>query len=462
MLTLFHVTVMIKNILIVSFSVILLLGCQSQQDPKQEIFARIDDEVLTVEEFIYTYTPQIRFIKNPFDTEMLNYHGGRMIRNVLFAQYQEEFGTYDPLILADEIAEAERKAVIDEMIRLMIDDSLETLSEEEVRDAYRKSLEYREVRHLFSPDSVTIHTWYRQIQSGQESFHSLSKEAFQDTFLANHGGYLGFVTFGDMVPEFEEKVFLTEPGKVSRPFKTPFGWHILSVESIQTDMLPSEDDFQMNRDRIKNKIRRVKKEKFLSGFYTSLVEKRKVKPDRGGVQALSYLIMSSRITGKSLANNIQAYPSDALFEEVLNKSQDIWDKPVVYVDDDFLSLIDILPLLKRVPLALLYRNPSQAVLFAVRDELVYQMGLERGLDKHETVLMKKNVRRKDWLSRQFVSALTDTMSIHYPPNLNEDEKNRYAREVQNALIHQTYLDLRQNARVWTDMDKVYAHYDNIK
>jgi hypothetical protein len=54
------------------------------------------------------------------------------------------------------------------------------------------------------------------------------------------------------------------------------------------------------------------------------------------------------------------------------------------------------------------------------------------------------------------------MSIHYPPNLNEDEKNRYAREVQNALIHQTYLDLRQNARVWTDMDKVYAHYDNIK
>ncbi|HAE86493.1 TPA: hypothetical protein DCG86_00550, partial [Candidatus Marinimicrobia bacterium] len=300
-----------------------------------------------------------------------------------------------------------------------------------------------------------------EIQSGRESFYTLSKVAFQDTFLANHGGYLGFITFGDMVPEFEEMVFYTEPGKVSRPFKTPFGWHILSVESIQKDMLPSEDDFQINRDRIENKIRRVKKEKFLSGFYTSLVEKRKVRPDMGGVRALSHLIMSSRITGKSLANNIQAYPSEALFEEVLNKSQDIWDKPVVYVDDDFLSLIDILPLLERVPLALLYRNPSQAVLFAVRDELVYQMGLERGLDKHETVQMKKGVRRKDWLSRQFVASLTDTMNIHYPPNLNKDEKNRYAREVQNTLIHQTYLDLRQNARIWTDMNKIYAYYDNI-
>lgn len=181
-----------------------------------------------------------------------------------------------------------------------------------------------------------------------------------------------------------------------------------------------------------------------------------------GVQALSHLIKSSRITGKSLANNIQAYPSEALVREVLNRSQDIWDKPVIYMDDDYISLIDILPLLKRVPLALLYRNPSQAVLFAVRDELVYQMGLERGLEELETVQMKIGVRRKDWLSRQFVTSLTDTMTIHYPPGLNEDEMNRYSREVKNTLIHQTYLDLRDNARVWTDMDKIYTHYDNMK
>ncbi len=453
---------MIKRIYITCFSVIILLGCQSQKNPKEEVFARINGEVITVEEFVYTFTPQIWFMKNPFEKDVLNYHAGRMIRNVLFAQHQEELGIHDPLALRDEMAEAKREAVIDEMIRIMIDDSLENLSEEEVRDAYRKSLEYREVRHLFSPDSALIRSWYQEILSGQETFYTLSQQAFQDTFLANHGGYLGFITFGDMIPEFEEMVFQTEPGKVSKPFKTPFGWHILSVESVQTDMLPSEDDFQVNRDRIKNKIRRVKKEKFLSGFYASLVQKRKIRPDILGVQALSHLIKSSRITGKSLANNIQAYPSEALVREVLNRSQDIWDKPVIYMDDDYISLIDILPLLKRVPLALLYRNPSQAVLFAVRDELVYQMGLERGLEELETVQMKIGVRRKDWLSRQFVTSLTDTMTIHYPPGLNEDEMNRYSREVKNTLIHQTYLDLRDNARVWTDMDKIYTHYDNMK
>lgn len=452
---------MIQRVLITIATIFIFFRCLADRGLNENVFARVNDDALTVEEFVYTYGPQVRFIKNPYDKDQLNYHGGRMIRNSLFAQYTEKSNMYDPLVLRDQIKEITRQAVIDEMIRVMIEDSLEMLAEEEVRDAYLKSLEYREVRHLFSPDPEKIRTWHEAILAGRETFHSISQKAFQDTFLRNHGGYLGLITYGDMVPEFEEVVFRTEPGKISEPFKTPFGWHILSVESVQTDMLPTEDDFQVNQDRIRGKIRRVKQEKFVSGFYQSLVRDRKIRPDSEGVQALTQLIITSRHTGKLLSENIMASPSEAFFEDILDRSRNIWDQPVVYVDDDYISLLDILPLLEKIPLALLYRNPSQAVLFAVRDELVYQIGLNRGLDETKPVQMKIGVRKKDWLSKRFVASLTDTLKISYPPNLNEAEKSQYAMDVKNALIHKTYLNLRENADIQTDMNKIYEYYQNL-
>jgi peptidyl-prolyl cis-trans isomerase SurA len=32
-----------------------------------------------------------------------------------------------------------------------------------------------------------------------------------------------------MVPEFEEVMLATEPGQISAPFRSEFGWHILQV-----------------------------------------------------------------------------------------------------------------------------------------------------------------------------------------------------------------------------------------
>ncbi|MDD3806986.1 MAG: peptidylprolyl isomerase [Candidatus Marinimicrobia bacterium] len=450
-----------QNILVTFISCLWIMGCQQKSEPATNTFARVNDEFLSLDEFVYTYSQKIRFMNNPFDKDMMNYHGGVMIRNTLFAQYMENRADYNIEELEAELEDIKRKAVIDEMIEQILKDSLDMLPEEELRDAYLKSLEYREVRHLFSPDSVKIWIWYQKLLDGTESFYSLSQKAFQDTFLRNHGGYLGFITYGDMVPEFESVVFQIAPGYLSEPFQTPFGWHVLKVESIQKETLPTEDDFQSNKESIRGKILRVKKEKYLSGFYTSLVKEHKIRPDSQGIQTLYRLVVTSKHTGKIIAENVMAFPSDALIQDIERRSINVWDHPVVYVDDKFLTIGEILPYLKNIPLVLLYKNPSQAVLFAVRDELVYQMGLEQGLDSHKTVQMKMNVHRKDWLSNRFINTLTDTITFSYPPYLNEDEQTANTRDMKNTLIHKTYLNLRENADVWTDMEKVYTYYENL-
>jgi peptidyl-prolyl cis-trans isomerase SurA len=68
-------------------------------------------------------------------------------------------------------------------------------------------------------------------------FTKLAKEYSDDPGSAVNGGDLGWVNPGDMVPAFDSKMNDSEPGKLSKPFKSQFGWHILEVEGRkETDM----------------------------------------------------------------------------------------------------------------------------------------------------------------------------------------------------------------------------------
>ena len=50
-----------------------------------------------------------------------------------------------------------------------------------------------------------------------------------------------------MVPEFEKMMSSTEPGNMSVPFTTQYGWHILRVEERRNQDMSEE--FRKNRAR---------------------------------------------------------------------------------------------------------------------------------------------------------------------------------------------------------------------
>lgn len=72
-----------------------------------------------------------------------------------------------------------------------------------------------------------------QIMAGQD-FEELATRHSQDPGSAPQGGDLGwFRRNGQLVREFEDVAFSLGSGGVSRPFRTPFGFHIVKVERIR-------------------------------------------------------------------------------------------------------------------------------------------------------------------------------------------------------------------------------------
>lgn len=63
-----------------------------------------------------------------------------------------------------------------------------------------------------------------------EDFAALAKEYSDDTGSAEEGGDLGWFGRGMMVREFEEAAFALQPGQVSEPVKTVFGYHLIKLE----------------------------------------------------------------------------------------------------------------------------------------------------------------------------------------------------------------------------------------
>jgi peptidyl-prolyl cis-trans isomerase C len=71
---------------------------------------------------------------------------------------------------------------------------------------------------------------------------------------------------GQMVPEFDKAAFSMDPGKLSDPVRTAFGWHVLRVDRIGKD-IPEAEREQALQTYIRGR---------LQGYVQELVQKAKV------------------------------------------------------------------------------------------------------------------------------------------------------------------------------------------
>ncbi|WP_425914077.1 peptidylprolyl isomerase [Pseudomonas sp. GWSMS-1] len=93
------------------------------------------------------------------------------------------------------------------------------------------------VRHiLIKPSEIRseaetkrlVERLHQRILAG-EDFAELAKNFSEDPGSALNGGTLSWIDPSVLVPEFREVMNNTPAGELSKPFKSPYGWHVLEV-----------------------------------------------------------------------------------------------------------------------------------------------------------------------------------------------------------------------------------------
>lgn len=86
-----------------------------------------------------------------------------------------------------------------------------------------------------------------------ERFADMAKAHSADLSAAK-GGELGWVSPGDTVPEFERAMNALQPGEVSQPVRSPFGWHLIHVHERRIQDVSGE----RKRNAARNALRERK------------------------------------------------------------------------------------------------------------------------------------------------------------------------------------------------------------
>ncbi|HAM53642.1 MAG TPA: hypothetical protein DCP92_24220 [Nitrospiraceae bacterium] len=114
---------------------------------------------------------------------------------------------------------------------------------------------------------------YDQLRKGGD-FAKIAREKSIDTASAKNGGDLGFFSRGQMVPEFEKVAFTLKKGEVSRPVKTPYGYHIIKVTDKQEGTVM---DFDKVKDILTQKMTAEKQKELFDSYINTL--KNSYKPE---------------------------------------------------------------------------------------------------------------------------------------------------------------------------------------
>jgi peptidyl-prolyl cis-trans isomerase C len=155
------------------------------------------------------------------------------------AEFARKMAYFRDKLLLDEYLDREvKKAVTPEAARKLYDETVKTMTPEpEVR-----------ARHILVEQEDEAKKAQARVKGG-ESFEKVAEELSKDPGSKGEGGDLGFFAKDRMVAPFAEAAFKLDPGQVSDPVKTQFGWHVIKVEEKRVKPIPPFEEMKDQVDQ---------------------------------------------------------------------------------------------------------------------------------------------------------------------------------------------------------------------
>ncbi len=167
----------------------------------------------------------------------------QLIDQMLLAQAAKAAGLARHPAIAMNLLNQRRAILADAFLRNEVTarvtpEAIEALYQELYLDSEPK----QEVRagHILVETEEQASELKAQLDAGAD-FAALAAEHGTDG-TASRGGDLGWFLHPDMVPEFADAAFAMEPGAISDPVKTAFGWHLIKLDERRDRQPPALDE----------------------------------------------------------------------------------------------------------------------------------------------------------------------------------------------------------------------------
>ncbi|MFL5021001.1 MAG: peptidylprolyl isomerase [Microvirga sp.] len=158
----------------------------------------------------------------------------------------------DKTLLDEYLDQEAKKAVTPEAARKLYDETVKSVpTEQEVR-----------ARHILVENEDEAKKIATRVKGG-EDFAKVAGEVSKDPGSKTDGGDLGFFTKDRMVEPFAETAFKLEPGQISDPVKSQFGWHVIKVEEKRAKPAPTFDE---TKDQVETYLARKAQQDLIMGL----------------------------------------------------------------------------------------------------------------------------------------------------------------------------------------------------
>jgi len=216
-------------------------GDITQNDLYNEMKASIGDQAL-----------QLLMIEKTLDAEYDV--SDEQVEAALAADKEEQGENFDAFIAQQGYTEESYKKFL--KLNLLQEEALidgVEATEEEIQAKYDEIKTEVNARHILVEDEATANEVKEKLDAG-EDFAALAAEYSTEPQAQTSGGDLGWFGRGAMVPEFEEAAFSLEPGVISEPVQSDFGFHIIEV----IEKRDTEESFEDMREELEREVKIAK------------------------------------------------------------------------------------------------------------------------------------------------------------------------------------------------------------